>query len=399
MRRLASHHPSLASSGCPLPQPHLTDTDRPAIGSRPSDLERLVVFAGTFRDLPTDDRERLADRLADVHDGLAERLLLHTCHRAELVAVLGSSEMDAIGLPAFRGADAVQRVLTVTAGLDSAVVAEEQLLGQIRDAYSAALARHETGPILNELMRRALRFGKRVRSAALPGGDRSLAERAVEWVGQRPPAGDSALVVGTGTMARQLGLGLAAMGLRITIASRSLARAERLADSLPGDGHAAALLDGALEEGSAWAVVGLATRTAGPILGSHIGPGVVVDLCAPSGVAPSLRPMLGDRLLDLDRLGEAITALPPATERRLRADLNDERDRFLAWLAERGSGDEIARLRRRADDVRRTHLDRLRQRADLRDDQLDAVERMTTALVNELLHEPTLRLRQREDRT
>jgi len=382
-----------------LPQPHLTDTDRPAIGSRPSDLERLVVFAGTFRDLPTDDRERLADRLADVHDGLAERLLLHTCHRAELVAVLGSSEMDAIGLPAFRGADAVQRVLTVTAGLDSAVVAEEQLLGQIRDAYSAALARHETGPILNELMRRALRFGKRVRSAALPGGDRSLAERAVEWVGQRPPAGDSALVVGTGTMARQLGLGLAAMGLRITIASRSLARAERLADSLPGDGHAAALLDGALEEGSAWAVVGLATRTAGPILGSHIGPGVVVDLCAPSGVAPSLRPMLGDRLLDLDRLGEAITALPPATERRLRADLNDERDRFLAWLAERGSGDEIARLRRRADDVRRTHLDRLRQRADLRDDQLDAVERMTTALVNELLHEPTLRLRQREDRT
>ena len=399
MRRLASHHPSLASSGCPLPQPHLTDTDRPAIGSRPSDLERLVVFAGTFRDLPTDDRERLADRLADVHDGLAERLLLHTCHRAELVAVLGSSEMDAIGLPAFRGADAVQRVLTVTAGLDSAVVAEEQLLGQIRDAYSAALARHETGPILNELMRRALRFGKRVRSAALPGGDRSLAERAVEWVGQRPPAGDSALVVGTGTMARQLGLGLAAMGLRITIASRSLARAERLADLLPGDGHAAALLDGALEEGSAWAVVGLATRTAGPILGSHIGPGVVVDLCAPSGVAPSLRPMLGDRLLDLDRLGEAITALPPATERRLRADLNDERDRFLAWLAERGSGDEIARLRRRADDVRRTHLDRLRQRADLRDDQLDAVERMTTALVNELLHEPTLRLRQREDRT
>jgi len=382
-----------------LPQPHLTDTDRPAIGSRPSDLERLVVFAGTFRDLPTDDRERLADRLADVHDGLAERLLLHTCHRAELVAVLGSSEMDAIGLPAFRGADAVQRVLTVTAGLDSAVVAEEQLLGQIRDAYSAALARHETGPILNELMRRALRFGKRVRSAALPGGDRSLAERAVEWVGQRPPAGDSALVVGTGTMARQLGLGLAAMGLRITIASRSLARAERLADLLPGDGHAAALLDGALEEGSAWAVVGLATRTAGPILGSHIGPGVVVDLCAPSGVAPSLRPMLGDRLLDLDRLGEAITALPPATERRLRADLNDERDRFLAWLAERGSGDEIARLRRRADDVRRTHLDRLRQRADLRDDQLDAVERMTTALVNELLHEPTLRLRQREDRT
>lgn len=356
-----------------------------------------MVFAGTFRDLPTDDRERLADRLAQLHDGLAERLLLHTCHRAELVAVLEDGELQPIGLRAFRGADAVQRVLTVTAGLDSAVVAEEQLLGQIRDAYSAALARHETGTILNELMRRALRFGKRVRSAALPGGDRSLAERAVDWVMQRPRAGDAALVIGTGAMARQLALGFAAIGLQCTVASRSLARAQRLADSLPGGQHVAATPHAALLESTAWAVVALATRTADPLLHAHAGTGVVVDLCAPSGVAASLWPALGDRLLDLDRLGEATTALPPATERRLRAELLDERDRFVAWIAQRGSGDEIAQLRQRADDVRRQHLDRLRRRADLRDDQLAAVERMTGALVNELLHEPTLRLRQRAD--
>lgn len=382
-----------------MPQPHLTDTDRSPNGTRTSELERLVVFAGTFHDLPTDDRERLASRLASVRGGLAERLLLHTCHRAELVAVVTDSEVDAIGLPALRGTDAVQRVLTVTAGLDSAVVAEEQLLGQIRDAYSAALARHETGPILNELMRRALRFGKRVRSAALPGGDRSLAERAVEWVMQRPRVGDTALIVGTGTMARQLALGFAASGLQCTIASRTAARAERLADSLPGAGHSLAMLDEAFAQDSAWPVVALATRTAGPLLSSFTGPGLVIDLCAPSGVAPSLRPVLGDRLLDLDRLGDATNALPPAIERRLRSELLDERDRFVAWLAERSSGDEIARLRRHANDVRRQHLERLRRRADLRDDQLAAVERMTGALVNELLHEPTMRLRQRTDRT
>lgn len=376
-----------------MSQPTLADTDRLDAPDHASDLDRLVVFAGTFRDLPTDDRERLASHLASVEDGLTERLLLHTCHRAELVAVLETDAAEP-SLPTWRGADAVERVLTVTAGLDSAVIAEEQLLGQVRDAYTAALARHETGPILNELMRRALRFGKRVRSAALPGGDHSLAQRALEWIAGHG-ALDEALVVGTGVVAREVAGGLAARGARCTIASRSADRAERLVASLPAGGHAIADLETALA--GRHRLIVLATRTAGPILGTHDGDGLVVDLCAPSAVEPSLRRALGERLLDLDRLGHATNALPVAAERRLRAELSEERDRFVTWLSERGVRDEIVRLRDRADDVRRRHLDRLRRRADLRDDQLAAVERMTGALVNELLHEPTLRLREQAD--
>ncbi|HEX5396069.1 MAG TPA: hypothetical protein VFX74_03155 [Candidatus Limnocylindria bacterium] len=372
----------------------LADTDRLDAPDHASDLDRLAVFAGTFRDLPTDDRERLAARLASVQDGFTERLLLHTCHRAELVAVL-QTDTAGPGLPTWRGADAVERVLTVAAGLDSAVIAEEQLLGQVRDAYTAALARHETGPILNELMRRALRFGKRVRSAALPGGDHSLAQRALEWIAGHG-ALDEALVVGTGVVAREVAAGLAARGTRCTIASRSADRAERAVASLPGGAHAVANLETALASGHGLIV--LATRTAGPILNTDAGEGLVVDLCAPSAVEPSLRPALGERLLDLDRLGHATSALPAGAERRLRAELGEERDRFVTWLSERGARDEIVRLRNRADDVRRRHLDRLQRRADLRDDQLAAVERMTGALVNELLHEPTLRLRERVER-
>jgi glutamyl-tRNA reductase len=372
----------------------LTDTDQRATPAPTSDLDRLVVFAGTFHDLPTDDRERLASRLAAAKEGLAERLLLHTCHRAELVAVLDPEAADS-RLPRWRGADAVERVLTVAAGLDSAIVAEEQLLGQVRDAYTAALARHETGPILNELLRRALRFGKRVRSAALPSGDRSLAARALQWVAQRDVAGD-VLIVGTGMVAGQIGAGLASRGLRCTIASRSTERAGRLAAELRG-GRAAASVEAALVDTTAWQLIVLATRTAGPILTVHAGSGLVIDLCAPSGIDPGLRPALGERLLDLDRLGHSTNALPPTTERRLRTELADERDRFVAWLAQRGSRDEIRRLHDRAEDARHRHLERLRRRADLRDDQLQAVERMTGALVNELLHEPMLRLRERTD--
>ncbi|HET8571398.1 MAG TPA: hypothetical protein VFN14_05875 [Candidatus Limnocylindria bacterium] len=369
--------------------------DRPPTSAPGTDLDRLVVIAGTFHDLPTDDREHLADHLATLRDGVAERLLLHTCHRAELLAVLDSGEQD-VALPAVRGADAVERVLTVVAGLDSAVVAEEQLLGQVRDTYTAALARHETGPILNELMRRALRFGKHVRSSALPGGDRSLAQRALAWIAGHG-AHETALIVGTGIVAREVAAGLAAAGTRCTVASRSAERAEQLANMLPGGPHRGMLLDSAFETGAETGadpgVIVLATRTAGPLLRSSRSRGLVVDLCAPSAVDPALRPVLGARLVDLDRLGHATNALPAAVERRLRAELADERDRFVAWLAERTATGRIVELRSAAEDARRRHLDRLRGHGDLAEDQLAEVERMTIALVNELLHDQTVRLR------
>jgi glutamyl-tRNA reductase len=144
-------------------------------------------------------------------------------------------------------------------------------------------------------------------------------------------------------------------------------------------------------------VIALATRVSGPILEWAPEASLVVDLCAPAGVAAAVRDELGDRLLDLDRLNETITHLTPSTERRLRRELTDERDRFVAWLEERRNADGIARLRRHAGELAQRHLDRLRGQSDLRDDQLAAVERMTRALVAELLHEPTVHLRQADD--
>jgi glutamyl-tRNA reductase len=387
-----------------MPQSNLTDTLRPAASPRPkpnpdrSPLERIVVFAATFRELPTDRREQLADRFDAVRDGLAERLLLHTCHRAELIAVVDDDvDADDLGVPSWRGADAVERVLTVTAGLDSAIAGEEQLLGQVRDAYREALDRGETGPFLNELLRRALRFGKRVRSAALPTGDHSLAERSLEWLEQAGVGqGHEVLVVGTGTVARQLATGLAARGVRTVIASRNVERAESLVAELRGS-HRASTLGDALHAEHAWTAVALATRTADPVL-QHDAGGLVVDLCAPAGVAPRLRTALGDRLLDLDALGAgARSTFTPRVEQRLRDELCDECDAYIAWLAERRNADGVATLRKHAADVTGRHLERLRHRADLRDDQLEAVAQMTRALVAELLHQPTVHLRRADD--
>jgi glutamyl-tRNA reductase len=375
--------------------------ERVAEGASTAALDRLVVVAATYDDLPTDRREAAATILADFAARLPERVMLHTCHRVELVAALDEAvELPSLpGLRRWQGAEAAERVLLVAGGLDSAVVAEEQLLGQVRDAYTAALARGETGPVLNDLFRRAVRFGKRVRSAANPSRDRSLADRALEWTSERVrPTGGSAVIFGTGEIGTRLALGLAAMGLRCTVASHSRQRGERLVERLAGEAssHRAVSTEEGLVAAGTADVIALATRTAGPMISDDPAPStLVVDLCAPPGVEAGLRERLGDRLLDLDRLGgnpPHSASLSPSAERRLRRELAEERDRFVAWVRARGSGAGIGLLRDHAEEMRRRHVERLRNRADLAPEQLAAVEAMSSALVAELLHVPTVQL-------
>lgn len=356
------------------------------------DLSRIVVFGANYRDGSTDERERALSHVPDMFDRLDERLVLSTCHRVELIAV-----GDDIGghvpapLRVHRGRAAIERVLTVVAGLDSAIVAEEQLLGQVRDAYERGLSAGETGPILNELLRRALRVGRQARSMAGPIVDRSLADRALGGVG-RPR---DALVVGSGAMAERLAQGLSRLGGRLTIASRSPERAMALAVRHGGSGAA---WDPSLVAPDR-DVVAFATRVADPLLTAQDAMRIrddatVVDLCAPSAVARDARLLLGERLIDLDTLGAtAELRLDPRVQRRLEALVTDAADRFTAWLASRAWCDAITRLHAHAGDVRDRHIDRLRRGGRLSADQLRDVEAMTSGLLGELLHAATLHLR------
>lgn len=373
-------------------------------------LDRLVVASATVRDVDTEARELLAAILEERTNGSVERVLLHTCHRVELIALVGAAE-DIADLPdamrQYAGLVAAERVMLVAGGLDSAVIAEEQVLGQVRDAYASALDRGETGPVLNELLRRAIRFGRRVRSFAQPIGDRSLADRAARWVDERvarPPERPlHVLVVGTGEMARSLATHFAADGALVTVASRSSERADRVVAALAhAKRHDAALISDALAGPLAHDIVAIAVRGGVTRLEDrHLDDRapLVVDLSSPTSVAPEAAARLGERLLDLDRLGVAEEArrLSPEVERRLRIEAQAESRAFAAWLEGRGSGDGIAMLRAHAEDVRRRHLERLRLKSSLDDEQVAAVEAMTTAMFGELLHGPTLRLRSDPD--
>jgi len=299
------------------------------------------------------------------------------------------------------GVAAVRRVLEVVAGFDSAVIAEEQLLGQARDAYQAALAAGDSGPILNELFRRALRFGRRVRSHARPGADRSLADRGAAWLLDGRTAGaDRVLVAGTGEMGRLAGVRLASAGRALTIVSGSPDRGNRLLGLLPGSGHRLVVGPLSPEAVADCAGLVLAVRARQPMLTVEHLHGLArpwtVDLSTPGAVAADAAVLLGDRLLGIDRLGELGESAPilaPGVDARLRRELEEEVERFVAWLDTRGSGDALALLHGEADAVRRHHLDRLRRRADLTSEQLAAVEAASAAMVGELLHGPSVELR------
>jgi glutamyl-tRNA reductase len=367
-----------------------------ALSDASTALERIEVRYATFRDRPGHERAGLAERLRDLRAG--ERVLLDTCHRVELVSVDAEGEAP----PQLRGVAAVRRVFEVVAGFDSAVVAEEQLLGQVRGAYEEALAAGHSGPVLNELMRRALRFGRRVRSHARPGTDRSLADPGVAWIRERIPIGGRVVVVGTGEMGSVVAGRLANAGHPVTVVSASAERGGRLLESLPGTDHHLGVGPVRAEVIAGCAAVALAVRTRVPVLTLEHLPeaGVpapwVLDLSSPTAIDPAAAERLGERLLDLDRLGElhgSAAVLAPDVERRLRRELGEEVEAFVAWLESRRGADALALLHREADAVRHRHLERLRRRADLDEKQLAAVEAASAAMLGELLHGPTVELR------
>lgn len=358
-------------------------------------LPRIRVRSATFREHTADARADLARRLRDL--AADERVLLETCHRVELVTVGGGTDGPA---PSAVGREAVRRAFEVVAGLDSAVIAEEQLLGQARSAYEAALAAGASGPILNELFRRALRFGRRVRSHAQPGAHRSLADPGIAWLLARLPASASVVVCGTGEMGRRMSAGLAAAGHRLIFVSSSAERAARLLSACAGTGHSVrtAPVDRRLAA-EAEAIV-LAVRSGQPALtgddleGSQLP--WVLDLSSPSAVDGDAARRLGERLLRLDELTEmtgAARALAPATERRLRSEMEGEVEAFVAWLDARRSAGAQSVLFAGAEAVRRRHLDRLRRRGTLDEKQMAAVEAASAAMLGELLHRPSVELR------
>lgn len=353
-------------------------------------------------------RERLLVSLAPAHD----RVLLATCHRVELYAVvpaglsaaafaagLALAPADVASMTAHAGLDALAHLFAVSAGLDSAVAGEPQILSQVRRAYTAQRGLH---PLLVAAFERAIHVGRTVRTESGLSSARSVGSLAVDVIVEQlsSPAAATVLVIGAGEMGKLAVRALTRRVGRVIVANRDIDRATSLAEAHEALAIPLADVPGALADADA---VVSAADTRGALLTADLiarrlgspRPFAIVDVAVPRSVDADARALAGDRYRSVDDLPGASARVPEASLRAARERCAAEARRF--WdEREPASKAAIRAMRETAERVRAQKLDRaLARLRHLSERDRRVVEALSTRLVNALLHEPTVALRER----
>ncbi|WP_163720006.1 glutamyl-tRNA reductase [Mycolicibacterium psychrotolerans] len=402
----------------------------------------VLLFGVSHRSAPVSVLEQLSTDEADqakiieqvLQSSLVtEAMVLSTCNRVEVYAVVeafhgglsvigqvlgdhsGMSLQDLTRYAYVRYAEAaVEHLFSVASGLDSAVVGEAQVLGQVRRAYATAEANHTVGRTLHELSQRALSVGKRVHSeTGIDAAGASVVSVALDMAEARigSLAGRSAVVVGAGSMGALAARQLMRAGIeRIHVVNRSLPRAKRLAENIRGHGvtaeaypfdHLPPLLTDADVvvscTGAVRPVVSLADVHRG--LAQRLGnskPLVMCDLGMPRDIDPAVAGLPGVYVIDMERI------LREPTARAATSDAEAARTIVAAEVADYLTGQRMAEvtptvtaLRQRAADVVEAELLRLDNRLpELDSAHRDEVAKTVRRVVDKLLHAPTVRVKQ-----
>ena len=359
---------------------------------------------------------------------VSEAVVLSTCNRTEVYAVAekfhgGYADVRAVlselafldpedfadHLYVHHDSAAVAHLFDVVSGLDSAVLGEHEIQGQVKTSWEKARAEDAAGTTLNLLFRHALEAGKRARSETGIGqGTASVSYAAVALAAQHlgTLVGRRAIVLGAGEMGSSMVESLAAAGVaEVAVANRTHDKAKALAATVGGRAIRFAdltdeLVDADVMLTSTGASSVLLTRAdvEGAMAARGGQPLVLVDIAVPRDIEPSVAEVPGVTVLDMDDLG-AFADRGLAERRReidaVRAILDDELERFQAATSAREVAPVIVALRESADSVRAAELAQARARlGDLDDAQLASIEKLTQGLVAKLLHQPTVSLRE-----
>ncbi len=375
---------------------------------------RLAALFLQQRSASLDARERLSAIVADAAPG-RDLVSLLTCHRVEVYAAvdptadpwdalstrLGTTDAVLAEATVLTDGDAAEHLFRVAMGLDSAIVGEGQIAGQVRRAFETARA-GALDPILASLFQRALHLARSVRATtALGSVRRSIGSLAVDEALRHvpDPTRATALVIGAGEIGKLAARALASRVGRLVIANRDAARAAELAGPI----DAAAVGLDRIADGLARAdVVISAADTRGALLTrdllaarAAVRPLVLVDIAVPRSVPEDGRALPGLTYRDVDHLAAAEASAVPAEDladavRRCAA----ETAAFTSWLRERESADTIRALRERANEIRAQQLARaMRRLGHLSERDREVVESLASGLTHALLHEPTVRMR------
>jgi glutamyl-tRNA reductase len=418
------------------PDRHAEDgrgTEPEAAASGPADAPPLVVVGVSHRNAPVAVREALAIPKDEIGQALArfqregslsEVMILSTCNRVEVYASGGAAEADKISsllramasargpvvpmLDTLAGHAAVRHAFRVAAGLESMVLGEPQILGQLKEAYQAAEAAGTLGGVLSTLRQRSLSSAKRVRTETGIGRHAvSVSHVAVELARKifASLEGRRVLIVGAGKMSRLAALRLVREGGRATVLGRTFARTEELAHALGG--RAAGLEDLRAELGQADIVI---TSTGAPglvvhradveaaVAGRRGRPLFLIDIAVPRDVDPEVRSLSNVFLYDLDDLRTVSDANMRERQREAAAAttmVEEEIAAFLAGQRSRRAVPLLVALRERGEEIRKAELEKVRRKMGaLTPEQERALEAATAAIVNKLLHGPTMCLKE-----
>jgi glutamyl-tRNA reductase len=386
----------------------------------------MILALVADRTAPSELRSRLAydeptqrNLLDSRRSGVGELAILCTCHRTEayFTSVRSASEAvhgvagilpgllptDVADLQVLEDMEAVEHLFRVTCGLESRVLGEPQVLGQVRRAYGAARDVGSAGPALTNIFGRAIRVGRQVRNGTGLGRiDQSTGSLTADHLRQRLGglAGRAGVVVGAGEAATDAAERLAKCGAHLSVVSRTKASAARLAEKLDAPTYALRDLAAVLNK-SEFAVVavsgGVLVRPRHLPVRRADEPFVVVDLSVPRAVVLDGRTDVDVcSLEDLrGREGPDVAAAIAAADVMVAAEVA----RFARWLESRESAPAIRQLREQAGCLVIDEVDRALSGLDVPEPTRARVEALGMRIANKLLHGPTAALREADDQT
>lgn len=383
-------------------------------------LERMTV-----------DDSRLPKALHDLRsrDDIVDAVIVSTCNRTEIYVVanryhaavgdvrdflrqLGNTPVEDFADHIYELHDdaAVRHLFRVAAGLDSAIVGEFEVLGQVREAWEKARDEDAAGPVLSALFRHAVEVGRRVRAeTGIARGTTSVSQAAVQMATDRLGSlqGRTILVLGAGDMGEGMAVALAgsAQAGEVLVVNRTWSKAVALANRVGGRavqlGGLAAALEGAdvLLTSTGSPSVLLEAADLEPVMADRPDrPLLIVDVAVPRDVDQAVGDLEGVTLLDMDDLRAfADAGLEGRRQEMAKVEdiVTDEVERHLATVTARRAAPLVVELRERAEAIRQAELERYRARlSHLADADLDAVDALTKGLLAKLLHEPTVRVKE-----
>ena len=398
----------------------------------------FILVGVNHKTTPVEIREKLAFSQVKLEASLeqlvsspeiTENIILSTCNRVEIYARVENTDRgiqllqnficDYHGISrgnldqyfySYRDNQAVEHLFRVSSSLDSMVLGEAQILGQVKEAYNTALSFSSTGMVLNQLFEKAFNVAKKVREeTGIAERGVSISSAAVELAKKifEDLENHSVMLVGTGEMAELAAKHLISYGVKtVYVASRTYERAASLAQSLNG----CALDFESFKEEMHRADI-IITSTAAPNFIIHKEmmeaavqkrknkPIFLIDIAVPRDIAPEVNELENVYLYDIDDLQNVVNA--NMEERQKEAEnameiIKQEVTKFNNWFSTLDAIPTIVEMRNRAEDMRALEVDKTLKNMDhLSSEDKDAIQQLTQSLVNKILHKPTSNLKKK----